>query len=526
MAIRIYNTFTRRKEEFVPVHPGKVGIYSCGPTVYDYFHIGNARAFVVPDVIRRYLLYRGYEVTLVQNITDIEDKIIKRAHERGVKPEDIVAEYARAFIDDTEALGVRPPDVQPRATEHVEGMIKMISALVEKGLAYEADGDVYYDVSKFDPYGSLSGQNLDDLQAGARVEVGETKHDPLDFTLWKAAKPGEPAWDSPWGPGRPGWHIECSVMSTKYLGPVFDIHTGGVDLVFPHHENEIAQSHGANGEPPVKYWVHNGFVNIDGQRMGKSLHNFKTVRDILKKYPGKVVRYFLISNHYRKPINFSEDELSMCARALARIEGAVSNALFATGMVGWNREQLQQAAKAFAGDVQGGGVGEKAAALSEAARSARQAFEEAMDDDFNTAGAIAALHELATAINTYVNQGLEAGQRQLAEARATVAGAVLTMIELGDVVGILSFESVEAARAGAGTGAGAGEGAEGDVGQCDAGDADQLAEALIELLLEIRADVRALKQYALSDKIRGRLAEVGIMVEDTKDGARWKRVSQ
>jgi len=502
VAIRIYNTLTKRKEEFVPVNPGKVGIYSCGPTVYDYFHIGNARAFVVPDVIRRYLQYKGYEVTLVQNITDIEDKIIKRASERGVEPADIVDEYTKAFFEDRKALGVRPPDIQPRATQHVEGMIKMIQKLVDNGLAYVAGGDVYYDVSRFEPYGELSGQNIDDLKAGARVEPGEAKQDPLDFALWKAAKPGEPAWDSPWGPGRPGWHIECSVMSTQYLGPVFDIHTGGVDLVFPHHENEIAQSHGANGHPPVKYWVHNGYVNIDGQRMGKSLGNFKTVRGILKQYPGKVVRYFLISNHYRKPINFSDEELTACGKALARLESAVANALFATGMKGWTREQLEQAVRP---ETQ----------LAQAITAAKASFEEAMDDDFNTAGAIAALHELATALNTYVNQGIQPGQGQSEPVRAAVAAATLAMAELGDVVGILDLDTLLSAHATAETGAEA-------VGDGDA----KLVESLIRLLLDVRAEARAMKQYALSDKIRGELSELGIVVEDTRDGARWKRVSQ
>lgn len=500
MAIRIYNTLTRRKDDFVPVSQGKVGIYSCGPTVYDYFHIGNARAFVVPDVIRRYLTYRGYEVTLVQNITDIEDKIIKRAHERGVAPADIVAEYVQAFIDDRTALGVRPPDIQPRATEHVEGMIHMISALIDKGLAYEANGDVYYDVSKFGEYGKLSGQNIDDLQAGARVDVGELKQDPLDFALWKAAKPGEPAWDSPWGPGRPGWHIECSVMSTRYLGPVFDIHTGGVDLVFPHHENEIAQSHGANDAVPVKYWVHNGYVNIDGQRMGKSLGNFKTVRDILKLYPGRVVRYFLISNHYRKPINFSDEELRMCAKALARIEDSVTNALFATGMTGLGLSGIKRATA--------GASASSEAMLDAAAAAARTSFEEAMDDDFNTAGAIAALHDLATAINTYVNQGMAQGQSE--QARAAVARAVLAMLELGDVVGILDIDTLCNGASAAGDGGN------------DGADANSLVNELIQLLLDVRADARSMKQYGLSDKIRDRLAEAGIVVEDTKDGARWK----
>ncbi|HNU94920.1 MAG TPA: cysteine--tRNA ligase, partial [Bacillota bacterium] len=525
MAIRIYNTQSRRKEDFVPVSQGKVGMYSCGPTVYDYFHIGNARAFVVPDVIRRYLQYRGYEVTLVQNITDIDDKIIRRAAERGVPTDDVVSQYTQAFIDDRNALGIKAPDIQPRATLHVAEMIEIISKLVQNGLAYERDGDVYYDVSEFAEYGRLSNQNIDDLVAGARVDVGEAKDDALDFTLWKAAKPGEPSWQSPWGPGRPGWHIECSAMSTKYLGLTFDIHTGGVDLVFPHHENEVAQSHGANGMPPVKYWVHNGFINIDGQRMGKSLGNFRTVRDILKQYPGKVVRYFLISNHYRKPINFSDEELRMCAKALGRLEDAVSNALFALGVgagVGAGVGLAEtQGSELPAWDelrrLAASGPCAKAAVqkLDAAAAAAKAQFEESMDDDFNTAGAIAALHELATAINTFVNQDMH-GQGQAADAeRSAVARAVLAMMELGDVVGIVEPESVTAKRT---------AGAQADEGALDGGDAGASADRLIQLLLDVRAEVRAAKLYQVSDMIRDRLGELGVVVEDTRDGARWKLV--
>ncbi len=519
MAMRIYNTLTRRKEDFVPVNRGKVGIYSCGPTVYDYFHIGNARAFVVPDVIRRYLRYRGYETMLVQNITDIDDKIIRRAAERGTTTEEVVGEYVQAFVDDRDALGIKAPDIQPRATEHVAGMIEMINTLIQKGLAYERGGDVYYDVSEFPEYGRLSNQSLDDLVSGARVEVGESKDDPLDFTLWKAAKPGEPSWESPWGPGRPGWHIECSVMSTKYLGPTFDIHTGGVDLVFPHHENEVAQSHGANGTAPVKYWVHNGFINIDGQRMGKSLGNFRTVRDILKHYPGRVVRYFLISNHYRKPINFSDEELRMCVKALGRLEDAVSNALFALGLAAGSGpakwDEVRRLAAVGAGGE--GRTGDRGPGqLDAAAATARAQFEESMDDDFNTAGAIAALHELATALNTYVNQEMSARGRASEAEQGAAARAVLAMMELGDVVGIIEPGSIESRGAG-----GAQE------GQCGAdGDAEATRDRLIQLLVDVRAEVRAAKLYKVSDIIRDRLGELGVVVEDTRDGARWKIVAK
>jgi cysteinyl-tRNA synthetase len=510
MAIKIHNTLTRRKEEFAPVTPGKVGIYSCGPTVYDYFHIGNARAFMVPDVIRRYLRYKGYDVTLVQNITDIEDKIIKRAAERGVAPQDIVDEFTEAYIEDREALGVQTPDVQPRATAHVGDMIQMIQTLIDNGLAYAKDGDVYYDVSKFEHYGILSNQKIDDLMAGARVNVGEAKEDPLDFTLWKAAKPGEPSWDSPWGPGRPGWHIECSVMSTKYLGKTFDIHTGGVDLVFPHHENEIAQSHGANGVEPVKYWVHNGYINVDGEKMAKS-GNFKTVRDILKQYPGKVVRYFLISNHYRKPINFSDDELRMCEKALARLEDAIANAIFAASI---DPDDIGAMARLAARGTRGGGEDGMVSAedrLDVAITEVRGRFEESMDDDFNTAGAIASLHDLATALNTYVNRQMPSPPDE--GARAAVSRAVLAIMELGDVLGIMDSSSMKAAGVSTGP------------GSDDQGEAAQLGETvrgLVQLLLDVRAKAREAKEYGVSDMIRDRLAEMGIVVEDTRDGARWK----
>jgi cysteinyl-tRNA synthetase len=306
MTLLVYNTLSNQKELFRPIEYGKVKLYSCGPTVYDYFHIGNARAFIVPDVIRRYLTYLGYSVHYVQNITDIDDKIIARAHEQGVDTSEIADRYLEAFFEDVAALGIDKADAYPRATEHVEDIIKLIELLEEKGYTYEAEGSVYYDVSKFEKYGCLSNQNLEQLQSGARIEVDERKRNPADFVLWKASKAGEPSWDSPWGPGRPGWHIECSAMSMKYLGDTFDIHCGGVDLVFPHHENEIAQSEAATGKQFVKYWLHNGYINIDGEKMSKSLGNFLTIREALQHYSPSVIRFFLISKHYRSPINFAQ----------------------------------------------------------------------------------------------------------------------------------------------------------------------------------------------------------------------------
>ena len=301
----IYNSKSRKKEEFVPVHPGKVGIYACGPTVYNYFHIGNARPFIVFDVLRRYFERRGYDVTFVQNFTDIDDKMIRRAAEEGVSVKELGDRFIREYYVDAKALGIHPASVHPRATEHISQIIALIQTLMDKGLAYEVNGDVYYDTKAFAGYGKLSGQNLEDLDAGARVDVDDGKKDPADFAVWKAQKPGEPAWESPWGTGHPGWHIECSAMSMEYLGPTFDIHAGGKDLLFPHHENEIAQSEGATGQPYANYWMHNGFLNIDNQKMSKSLNNFFTVRDIAKEYDLEAVRMFMLSAHYRSPINFS-----------------------------------------------------------------------------------------------------------------------------------------------------------------------------------------------------------------------------
>ena len=370
--MQIYNSMTRKKEPFVPLHEGKVGIYACGPTVYNFFHIGNARPFIVFDVLRRYLEYRGYEVTFVQNFTDIDDKMIRRANEEGVTVAEIAERYIAEYFTDAKALGIRPATVHPRATEHIPQIIALIQRLIDKGLAYESQGDVYYRVRAFPSYGCLCGQNLEDLESGARVSVDEVKEDPLDFALWKAQKPGEPAWESPWGMGRPGWHIECSAMSTTYLGETFDIHGGGKDLLFPHHENEIAQTSGATGKPYVRYWMHNGFINIDNEKMSKSKGNFFTVRDISREFDLEAVRLFMLSAHYRSPINFSRDLIEAAASSLERLYNA--------------RDQLQFLLTSAQDRTPDEG---ERAFMDECLRS-EEKFIAAMDDDLNTADALAA----------------------------------------------------------------------------------------------------------------------------------------
>ncbi|HOB20889.1 MAG TPA: cysteine--tRNA ligase, partial [Candidatus Atribacteria bacterium] len=323
--MKLYNTLTRKKEDFVPLVPGEVRMYSCGPTVYNYFHIGNARPFIIFDVFRRYMEYKGYKVTFVQNFTDIDDKMINRANEEGITVKELADRFIDEYFKDADALGIRRATVHPRATEHIEDIIRFIERLIEKGLAYVAGGDVYYNTAAFESYGKLSGQSLEDLELGARVEINEDKRNPMDFALWKSQKPGEPAWESPWGMGRPGWHIECSVMATKYLGETIDIHSGGQDLIFPHHENEIAQSEGASGKPFARYWLHNGYINVDNRKMSKSLGNFFTVRDISKQFDLEVVRLFMLSSHYRNPINFSDELLRQAQSALERLYNAKDN---------------------------------------------------------------------------------------------------------------------------------------------------------------------------------------------------------
>lgn len=460
--LKIHNNLTRSKEPFVPIEPGKVGMYVCGMTVYDYCHLGHARVLVVFDSIARYLRYSGYEVTYVRNITDIDDKIIARAAENGESFESLTGRFIEAMNEDAAALGVIPPDQEPRATRYIDQIINMIEALFRNGYAYVAgNGDVCYDVSKFSDYGRLSGKKLDELKAGARVGVEAGKDDPLDFVLWKPAKPGEPSWDSPWGAGRPGWHIECSAMSTHCLGDHFDIHGGGLDLQFPHHENEIAQSCGATGKPFVNVWIHNGFVRVDDEKMSKSLGNFFTVREVLKQYRPEEVRYFILSSHYRSPLNYSTENLDEARAALARLYTSLRDATPADG-----------------------DIDEKY----------RQAFCEVMDDDFNTARAIAVLHDIAGQLN-------RCADKQSPEAARLAA----TMKSLGGVLGLLQSDPVEYLQSHAGTGG------------------DGLADDDIQALIDQRNQARADRDFAEADRIRDLLQEQGISLEDSPEGTIWRR---
>ncbi len=458
--LKIHNDLTRRKEPFEPLEPGKVRMYVCGMTVYDLCHLGHARVMVVFDVVYRYLKALGLEVTYVRNITDIDDKIIARANERGEPFHELTERYIRAMREDAAALGVLPPDLEPRATEHLPEIIAMIERLLERGHAYRAEnGDVYYDVRSFPEYGKLSGKSIDDLEAGARVEPGEGKRDPLDFALWKAAKPGEPAWDSPWGPGRPGWHIECSAMSTSALGDTFDIHGGGADLTFPHHENEIAQSEGATGHPFVRYWMHNGFVRINDEKMSKSLGNFFTVREILERYQPEEVRYFILTSHYRSPLNYDDEHLDNARAALTRLYTALRG-------------------------------------LPEAEPAGAEAFEArfhaAMQDDFNTPEALAVLFELVREIN-----------RLRADDEAAAAGLGAALRRMGGILGLLQQAPEDYLRAGV----------------ADSG----LSDAEIEALIARRAEAKAARDWAEADRIRDRLHEAGIVLEDGPEGTTWRR---
>ncbi len=460
MTFTLYNSLTRRKEVFTPLEPGKVRMYVCGMTVYDYCHLGHARVMVVFDVLARYLRWKGYEVTYVRNITDIDDKIIRRAAEAGVPIETLTERFIEAMHEDERALGCLPPDREPRATRAIDAIIAMIQRLIDEGYAYLGDnGDVYYAVARFRDYGKLSGKKPEELRAGARVEVSEAKRDPLDFVLWKRAKPGEPAWDSPWGPGRPGWHIECSAMSTQCLGPHFDIHGGGADLQFPHHENEIAQSEAATGQPFVDYWVHVGFVRVDREKMSKSLGNFFTIRDLLAKYPGEVIRFFILTSHYRSPLDFSERSLAQARAALTRLYTTLRG--------------LPEADEGEEGEIW------------------RRRFEAAMDDDLNTPEALAVLFELAKEINRLGDQD---------PARATRLAA--TLKKLGGVLGLLSQDPEHFLRGG------------------EAG----LSDEEIERLIEEREQARKRRDWATADRIRDQLKARGIVLEDTPQGTLWRRV--
>ncbi|MBR4360034.1 MAG: cysteine--tRNA ligase [Clostridia bacterium] len=459
--MQIYNSQTRKKEEFVPLHPGKVGIYACGPTVYDYFHIGNARPFITFDVLRRYFEHRGYEVTFVQNFTDIDDKMIKRANREGITVKELGDRFIQEYYHDAQSLGIRPATVHPRATEHIGEIIRLVKTLQDKGYAYEVNGDVYFDVEKDKGYGKLSGQNLEDLEAGARIDVDDVKRNPADFALWKAQKPGEPAWDSPWGKGRPGWHIECSAMSMKYLGETFDIHCGGKDLLFPHHENEVAQSECATGKPFARYWMHNGFINIDNEKMSKSLGNFFTVRDIVKEYNPEDIRMFMLSAQYRSPVNFSRDMVAQAHASLQRLYTARDHLLFLKK----NAKDLPLTA-------------EEEALLGRVAESAAR-FDAAMDDDLNTADALGAIFEIVKEANVGLNES---------SSRAAVEKTLQTLLELTDVLGLLMKKAEEG------------------------------LPAEIQALADERAQARKDKNWKRSDELRDALAAAGYTVKDTPQG--------
>jgi cysteinyl-tRNA synthetase len=469
MSLRIHNSLTRRKEEFVPLQPGEIRMYVCGITAYDLCHIGHARSAIVFDVVNRYLRFKGFRVTFVKNFTDVEDKIINRANREGVSASEVSERYIAAYREDMASLGIRPPDVEPKATAHVQEMIAIIERLIEKGVAYVVDGDVYFEVRRFAPYGALSGKNIEELEAGARVEVDERKRDPLDFALWKASKPGEPSWPSPWGPGRPGWHIECSAMAMRYLGESFDIHGGGEDLIFPHHENEIAQSEAATGFPFVRCWVHNGFVNLGAQKMSKSLGNTLTIRDILARHDPEAVRLYLLGAHYRHPLEFSDERIAEAARALARL-----------------RAVQDEAERASAGD--GDGADSDRALLDEVGAH-RARFEQAMDDDFNTPQALGVLFDLARILNS---------ARDRTAAFRTGAGE---LVALARVLGLLERRPA-------------------DVGGLTDDD-----KARIDALVQARQDARRRRDFARADQIRAELAALGVALEDTPTGTTWKRRS-
>jgi cysteinyl-tRNA synthetase len=465
--IKIYNTLTRQKEEFIPLETGKVKMYVCGPTVYNFIHIGNARPPIIFDVVRRYLTYRGYDVTYVQNFTDVDDKIIKKAKETGMSVEEVAKKFIAAFVEDARALGISEADEHPKVTEHIPEIISFIEGLVEKGHAYEAGGDVYFRTASFSEYGKLSHQNIEELQAGARIEVNDKKESPLDFVLWKGAKPGEIYWESPWGKGRPGWHIECSAMSRKYLGDTFDIHGGGHDLTFPHHENEIAQSECLTGRPMARYWMHNGYINIENEKMSKSLGNFILVKDVREKYAPRIVRFFMLSAHYRNPINFSDELLQQAANSLERIDTAVRNLTHYVKSAGAQTvTEEEQQISVF-----------------------RQRFIEKMNDDFNTADAITVLFDMVRESNQLMSGGLL--KKELAKAYLSL------FAEFGDVLGI-SFGEAESSVSGP-------------------------SDEEIDTLIEERTQARKEKNFARADEIRNQLQEMGIVLEDTPQGVRWHR---
>ncbi len=467
MALRVYNTMTRKKEPFETLEPGVVKMYVCGPTVYDKAHVGHAMSVLVFDMVRRYLEHKGYRVRHVMNYTDVDDKIIRRARELGEDPIALAERYMREFDQHLEDLGVLQPHVKPRVTQEIDWIIKMVKGLEEKGYAYAVEGDVYFRVTKDEDYGKLSGRKLDEMMAGARIEVDERKEHPMDFALWKAAKPGEPSWESPWGKGRPGWHIECSAMNLHHLGEQLDIHGGGADLIFPHHENEIAQSESYTGKPYVRYWMHNGMLQMGGEKMSKSLGNLVTIEDFLAEHEPDVLRMMVLSSHYRSPLTFTKETIAQAEKALERLRGGMRPA-----------------------HANAPGAPESVlAALDEQTEKTRTGFETAMDDDFNSAAALGHLFDLVRAINQARDAGATAAQLQPAQQT------------LRDLAGVLGLDLTK---------------------QPPQKQRQAEAAPFIDLLVEIRTDLRAAKQWALADKIRDRLAELGVQLEDTPGGTLWR----
>ena len=489
--MRVHNTLSRNKEEFVTRDPGRVTIYTCGPTVYNHIHIGNARTFLSFDVIRRYLVYRGFDVVFVQNITDVDDKIINRAAEEGRSAAEVARDYTEAFLEAMDALGIEPPTVQPKATETIPQMIEMTELLIKGGHAYEVDGDVYFSVRSSPGYGRLSGRDIDELIVGARVDVDERKRDPLDFALWKTAKPGEPRWPSPWGEGRPGWHLECSVMSYQELGLTFDIHGGASDLIFPHHENERAQSEAAFGVPFVRYWLHGGLLQVNAEKMSKSLGNFMLLKDVLAAYDAAVIRLLMLQTHYRSPLEFSTERLDEACVAYDRLTNMVKN-------VRWARSASTLGAGASA-EVRKG--------LLDSAQAARVKFEQEMDDDFNTAGALGAVFELAKVANAFLS---EHQANVSADDLAALGEAESVVVELLGVLGIAIEEPEQAGYPPEVTGLAA------DL----AGYSGSNPAEAVETLLAARATARAEKDWAAADAVREGLLALGFSIEDTPQGAR------
>ena len=466
--MKIYNTLTQRKDEFIPIEEGKVKMYVCGPTVYNYIHIGTARPAIIFDTLRRYFEYIGYDVNYVTNFTDVDDKIIKKANEEGVSASEISERYIEEFRKDMDALNVKVATCHPKATEEIEGMIEMIDTLIKKGHAYEKNGTVYFKTRSFDEYGKLSKKNIDDLEAGSRIAVNEEKEDPLDFVLWKPKKEGEPYWPSPWSDGRPGWHIECSVMSRKYLGEQIDIHAGGEDLIFPHHENEIAQSEAANGKEFARYWMHNGFLNIDNKKMSKSEGNFFTVREICEQYPPQVIRFFMLNAHYRSPLNFSRELVEAAKNSLNRILTCVGQLNFLLKNEAWKSEAMSDEERK----------------LYEEVNALQEKFNSSMEDDLNTADAIAAIFEIVKLANTNCKSD---------SSKEFILAVKDKIVMLCDILGIIAEPE------------------------------EELLDEEIEKLIEERQLARKNKDFARADEIRNLLLEKGIILEDTREGVRWKR---